>query len=58
MENKNEELYETIPHLLYIYVRTLFCVNRYIVPLSYLWMRLDQFLGNLMLLRLDFFKKC
>ena len=32
MENKNEELYETIPHLLYIYVRTLFCVNRYIVP--------------------------
>jgi len=32
MENKNEELYETIPHLLYIYVRTLFCVNKYIVP--------------------------
>ena len=24
---------ETIPHLLYIYVRTLFCVNKYIVPL-------------------------
>ena len=23
MGNKNEELYETIPHLLYIYVRTL-----------------------------------
>lgn len=32
MGNKNEELYETIPHLLYIYVRTLFCVNKYIVP--------------------------
>ena len=35
MVNENEELYETIPHLLYFYVRTLFCVNKYIVPFHY-----------------------
>ena len=28
----------TIPHLLYIYVRTLFCVNKYIVPKIYILM--------------------
>ena len=28
------------------------------IQIPYLWMRLDEFLGNLVLLRLDFFKKC
>jgi len=55
MGNKNEELYETIPHLLYIYVRTLFCVNKYIVP--YFKLNILLVVSVLFLARCFFFQK-